>query len=412
MAPTSDTDDRNDAVSSNPFTEETTATKKQRLNSSTGTLTSPAPSSSDTSEDSAHATQLPTLPFEIMVEILSRLPVNFLMQLQSVCKSWKSLISDPNFAKKHFRLSTTRHHLLITYTNPSREFVLTAYPLSSRFTELTATTATQLEYPLINRNRFDQIVDSCHGILCFALDQRFALLWNPSIRKFTKLPSLDNPKLKGSYTIYGFGYTHFSDSYKVVAVYCYESDGSYKTQVKVHTLGTNAWRKIQDFPSGVPFDDSGKFVGGTINWLASRDSFFSCVIVSLDLEKESYQDLLQPDYGEVVVLTISLGVLRECLCILSHSDTFSDVWLMKEYGNKDSWTKLFHVPYMGDLGSCPYTKVLYVYEDDKILLECHSGLVVLVVYNARDSTFKTHEIQNNGWMVPQIYQESLVSPCS
>ncbi|KAL5097274.1 hypothetical protein RYX36_001601 [Vicia faba] len=404
MALSSDTDDRNDGGSSDPLTVETTATKRQRFNFSDGTLTSPVPSSSDT-------TPLATLPFEIMVEILSRLPVKFLMQLQSVCKSWKSLISDPKFAKKHFRLSRTHHHLLLTYTNPSREFVLTAYPLSSVFTQVTAT-ATQLEYPLNNRNRFDLIVDSCHGIICFALDQRFALLWNPSIRKFTKLPSLDNPKLKGSYTIYGFGFGYhlFSDCYKVVAVYCYESDGSYKTQVKVLTLGANAWRRIQDFPSGVPFDASGKFVSGTINWLASRDSYSSWVIVSLDLDKESYQELLQPDYGQVTVVTLSLGVLRECLCILSHSDTFSDVWLMTEYGNKDSWTKLFHVPYTGDVGSWPYTKALYVFEDDKVLLECQSGLVV---YNARDATFKTPEIQNiNGWMVPEIYQESLISPCS
>ncbi|XP_058723823.1 F-box/kelch-repeat protein At3g23880-like [Vicia villosa] len=409
MAPSSDTDDSNDAVSSDPLTEETTATKRQRLNSSTGTLISPAPSSS---EDSVHATmQLPTLPFEIMVEILSRLPVKFLVQLQSVCKSWKSLISDPKFAKKHLRVSTTRHHLLLIYANPSREFALAAYPLASVFTEVTAT-ATQLEYPL--NNRIEQIVDSCHGILCFALDQHFALLWNPSIRKFTQLPSLDNPKRKESYTIYGFGYDHVNDSYKVVAVWCYESDdGSYKTQVKVHALGTNAWRRIQDFPLGVPFEYSGKFVSGTINWLASRDSYSSWVIVSLDLEKESYQEFLQPDYGGVTVVTISLGVLRDCLCILSHSDTFSDVWLMTEYGNKDSWTKLFHVPYMGDVGSCPYTKALYVSEDEKVLLGCQSAGSGLVVYNARDGIFKPLGIQNiNGWMVRKIYQESLISPCS
>jgi F-box interacting protein len=408
MAPSSENDDDgNDAVSSNPPTEETTVTKRQRLNSSTTeTLTSPS---------------LPILPFEIIAEILSKLPVKFLMQLQCVSKPWKSLISDPKFAKKHLRVSTTRHHLILTYANPSREFLITDYPLSSVFTEITATAAaaaaTQLDYPLPNRNRFDMIVGSCHGILCFSLDQRFALLWNPSIRKFVKLPSLDNPKREGSYTIYGFGYCYdnFSDSYsyKVVAVNCYESESDnrvYKTNVKVHTLGTNSWRWIEDFPSGVPFDSSGRFVSGTINWLASKDSFTSWVIVSLDLENESYQELVQPDYGVVKVVTLTLEVVRDCLCILAHSDTFSDVWLMKEYGNKDSWTKLFRIPYTGDVGSCPYTKALYVSEDDQVLLESQSELVV---YNSRDGSFKTPEIQNiNGWMVPEVYEESLISPCS
>ncbi|XP_004486107.1 F-box/kelch-repeat protein At3g23880-like [Cicer arietinum] len=402
MAPMGDADGQNDVAPPDPHT------KRQRLNSSTKTLT--PPSSSITPGDS-----LPTLPFELVAEILSRLPVKILMQLRCVCKSWKSLICDPKFVKKHLRVSTTRHHLFLTFLNSSREFVLTTYPLSSVFTEITAT-ATQLDYPLNNRNRFDLIVGSCHGILCFALDQRFALLWNPSISKFAKLPSLNNPSREGSYTIYAFGYAHFSDSYKVVAVSCYESDtnGStsnrvYKTEVKVHTLGTNSWRRIQDFPSGVPFDESGKFVNGTVNWLASTDWISSWVIVSLDLEKESYQELLQPDYGGVAVVTLTLGVLRDCLCILSHSDTFSDVWLMKEYGNKNSWTKLFRVPFMEGVGCSPYTKALHISEDDQVLLEFDSKLVV---YNSRDGTFKTPQIQNiNDWMVPEIYQESLISPC-
>jgi hypothetical protein len=34
-----------------------------------------------------------------------------------------------------------------------------------------------------------------------------------------------------------------------------------------------------------------------------------------------------------------LGVLRECLCMISGHD----VWVMKEYGNKESLTKLFTV---------------------------------------------------------------------
>ena len=175
-------------------------------------------------------------------------------------------------------------------------------------------------------------------------------------------------------------------------------------------MGTNYWKKIQDFPSGVPYGESGKFVSGTINWLAVNDSYTSWTIVSLGLEKETYQVLLQPDYGAVTVVTKTLGVLRDCLCILAHIDTFSDVWFMKEYGNKDSWTKLFRVPCMGDVGSCSYTKALYITEDDQVLLQYQAKLIV---YNSRDGTFKTHDTQNlNGWLPPEVYQESLISPCS
>ena len=82
---------------------------------------------------------------------------------------------------------------------------------------------------------------------------------------------------------------------------------------------------------------------------------------------------------------------------------------MKEYGNEDSWTKLFRVPNMGDVSSFPYTRALHVYEDDIVLLQGFQ--LLLGVYNSRDATFQTLEIQNtDSRMVPQVYQESLISP--
>lgn len=78
-----------------------------------------------------------------------------------------------------------------------------------------------------------------------------------------------------------------------------------------------------------------------INWLASKHEFREspCFFVSLDLENETYQEVPKPDYGEVGDNFLTLGVLRDCLCMLSGHD----VWLMKEYGIKDSWTKLYTV---------------------------------------------------------------------
>jgi hypothetical protein len=49
---------------------------------------------------------LPTLPFDMITEILLRLPLKFLMQLKRVCKPWNSLISDRKFARKHLHMST------------------------------------------------------------------------------------------------------------------------------------------------------------------------------------------------------------------------------------------------------------------------------------------------------------------
>jgi F-box interacting protein len=251
-------------------------------------------------------------------------------------------------------------------------------------------------------------------MLCVDIGDRIILLWNPSTMRFKELPSLENrpPPLYDNVVLprksYGFGYDQCADSYKVVAVLCYHVGfGKYKTQVKVHTFGTECWREIQEFPSGIP-EDSGIFISGNINWLASTADPMNMVIVSLDLGNECYQEVMQPDYGdgdkEEKLLT--LGLLRDCLCLISDHFTFTCVWLMKEYGRKESWTKLFN---LGDIGSLS-RHTIHISEDDEVLLLELGGQLSL--YNSRDETFKALQIQylDGCSMEQEVYVESLISP--
>jgi F-box interacting protein len=188
---------------------------------------------------------------------------------------------------------------------------------------------------------------SCDGILCIHsttnIDERSAVLWNPSIKKFKRLPPFE---YEWKYSpIYSFGYDHFIDSYKIIVVTssCFEIRN---IEVSVHTLGTNYWRRIHEIPISGWIRESGIFVSGTINWMVLDVSKIRLsAIVSLDLEKETYQMLPQPDLEGN--LWKSLGILRDCLYIFDSNDgMFFDVWIMKEYGNRESWTKLCCVPPM------------------------------------------------------------------
>jgi hypothetical protein len=139
-------------------------------------------------------------------------------------------------------------------------------------------------------------------------------------------------------------------------------------------LGTNYWRRIQDIPVFGWIQGSGIFASGTINWLVF-DNIFLFTIVTLDLE-ESYQMLPQPDLEGNGWTNI--GMLRDCLCIFySSNDMFFYVWIMKEYGNRESWTKLYRLPPMKNrvlYNDSPYTKVFYMFEDDQMLVDL--GVVV------------------------------------
>ncbi|CAJ2638502.1 unnamed protein product [Trifolium pratense] len=327
-----------------------------------GTLTSPS--------------SLPTLPFDLIIEILSRLPVKQLLQLRCVCKSWKSLISDPKFAKKHLALSTTYslHGIGRNYYCP--ELVLKSYSLNS------SVSIAQIHLPL---KGYVRVLGSCNGVLCLGEEEDggdlfLVRLWNPSIRKFKELPPVRKPH---SYQLgmRGFGYNPISDNYKVVVVLLPSDDvednaeytGNYFSnhEVKVHTLGTDSWKSFSVFPfAGLFVQEVGQYVSGTINWLVYMDIMQGqCFIASLDLGDESYQKVLLPDdSGEVDQHTLDLSVFKDCLCLISRED----VWVMKEYGNKESWTKLFTISYMRDHCTSSYYNIhpKYIFEDDRVLLRC------------------------------------------
>jgi hypothetical protein len=189
---------------------------------------------------------------------------------------------------------------------------------------------------------------------------------------------------------------------------------SCKTQVEVHTLGTDSWRRISDFPSTmVPrgCNESGIIVSGTVNWFVYSVVSPRHAIVSFDLGKECYQEISEPNHGMPVYST--LGMMRDCLCLFAYSNSFTDVWLMKEYGNKESWMKLIRLPIFGDHGNyVDNLKILYISEDDNhvlLLLKENPGFRWLV-YDARNDTKKIFETQVRTYAESAVYVESLVSP--
>jgi len=67
---------------------------------------------------------------------------------------------------------------------------------------------------------------------------------------------------------------------------------------------------------------------------------------------------LLPDY-ENENAQWTLGVVRDCLCVYATRDMLLDVWFMKEYGNQESWTKLYTVPNLQHWGLEVCTGFIY-----------------------------------------------------
>ncbi|XP_058785030.1 F-box/kelch-repeat protein At3g23880-like [Vicia villosa] len=345
---------------------------------------------------------LPNLPIDIVAEIFCRLPVKLLVQLRCMCKSWNSLISDRSFTRKHLSLSTTHRLHYAKYRN-KQYLIHNSYPLES----VLSTKVKQ------RRLSFNSIAGSCDGILClYDKPKGCVVLWNPSIRKFKELPPFQNCEILKTVYIYmtvGFGYDHVSDNYKAVVLYYSGTNFFDTTKVKVHTLGTDFWKTSESFSFGAVFgEQSGTLVRDTINWMAYTEwpRKGPIFIVSFDLGNDSYQKLLPPDHAEISTNYLRLSVLRDCLCLVSGHH----IWVMKEYGIQDSWTKLFSFSCIQDpTKDYSLSNALYIFEDGQLLLEIlDDWKTKWIVYDPKNDTFKVTMFKN----ILKLCLETLISPCS
>ncbi|GAU43182.1 hypothetical protein TSUD_301480 [Trifolium subterraneum] len=150
---------------------------------------------------------LPVLPEELIIEILLRLPVRSLLQFKCVCKSWKTLISDPQFAKTHLQGSSSTDESIMTHqrlvslvgTGP---YEVISYPVKTLFEN----PSIPVEPDSFSMKHKYRIIGSCNGLLClYGKSQHCVRLCNPA----TRLLSKRSPPIGYSdwyICNYGFGY--------------------------------------------------------------------------------------------------------------------------------------------------------------------------------------------------------------
>ncbi|XP_058775649.1 F-box/kelch-repeat protein At3g23880-like [Vicia villosa] len=122
-------------------------------------------------------------------------------------------------------------------------------------------------------------------------------------------------------------------------------DDSTQSLTKIYTFGEDSWKTIPNTPL-TPIRSLtllGKFVSGTLNWIDEKRGVSQ--IISFDLEKETYKEILVPQDDGDKVYGDTLYVLNNCLGVCYETNQTQWVaWLMKEYGVFDSWTKFITIP--------------------------------------------------------------------
>ncbi|XP_049404313.1 F-box protein CPR1-like isoform X3 [Solanum stenotomum] len=282
-----------------------------------------------------------SLPEELIATILVRVPVKYLLQFKCVSTKWFDLISSPEFVKTHLSFSAkdyTRHISLLQLDTLDTN--IKSCSVSSLFHD-SITEALDLDCPMKYPHQRVYISGSVNGLVC--LTDRFdgLVLWNPSIRKFKKVLDFVPTQMCRCWSMCGFGYDEVHDDYKVVGIFSSMIKAFF--EAAIYSLKSDSWRTLEDFKPGVSYCGEAKFVNHKLHWITFRRR--RMCITSIDLVDEKWGKLELPNYNKG--RDLKLGVLGSDLSVLCNNDerTHSDVWVMKEYRVKASWTKLYTIRY-------------------------------------------------------------------
>ncbi|RHN50419.1 putative F-box domain-containing protein [Medicago truncatula] len=385
---------------------------------------------------------------ELIVEILTFLDVKSLMQMKCVCKSWKTLISDPVFVKMHFKKqSTGMTHLAFLSNKFEGSGDCMAAPIS-RLMECSSSSITLTDpYHQFNYKDAGDVLGSCNGLVCMQdcsftaeYQEHSFSFWNPATRtKSEALLSFRNYAKEKNNCKFAFGYDNSTDTYKMVLL-CLKRDGELiATTVKVFTLGDNVWRDIDCFPVELVYHRSLMFardkvyLNNSINWVVRHRYYCHLknltvekfVIISLDMRTETYTQLLLPRCcDEELTGAATLSVLMDCLCLsYDFNKTHFVIWQMKEFGVEESWTQLIKISFpilLKDFKSqefnndslflCPRLMPLCFSKDGDTLIFAINLLDQAILYNLKNNRATRIKSTNKiWWSAAKGYVESLVS---
>ncbi|XP_030934675.1 F-box/kelch-repeat protein At3g23880-like isoform X1 [Quercus lobata] len=294
------------------------------------------------------------LPEEIVLEILARLPVKSLLRFRCVCKTWYSYITSPNFISTH----------LLCYNNHDGGYVIHIHSqICTLASDRTFETISEVRFPFTFQSKYSDLVGSCNGILCITdfvtSKSKDVYLWNPSIRKFKRLPLTCLNQTQVLNAAHGFGYDSLNNDYKVVRISWNRTKWIPPPEVEVYSLSSDSWKRvvleISWRPNVISYGLNGilafPFVSGHLHWMiemieegGGQERRCTSMILSFDVNSEKFKELPVPDEGGCIAKCLTSYKEKLALVKFGHgAQPFSrlcSIWVMREYSVLDSWNKL------------------------------------------------------------------------
>ncbi|GMI73307.1 F-Box Protein92 [Hibiscus trionum] len=283
------------------------------------------------------------LPPDVVLDILSRLPITTLVQSKSVCRSWRSIIQSSVLVDKHLSYMAENDPCIIFQSHvptPDQYYLADFAACSEGNKSLKKIPVSAIDATL---------VASSNGLLC--LFNSSVHICNPLTMDSVEIPNLLRDH--GISGVLGFGFSPTTKEYKVVEIiyrrkrlrlHPHPADSNpFQSQVRILTLGSSQWRSLGMAPYHFIQRPSQVTVNGRLHWISHPGNVVIYHrIISFDLTAEQFQEVPRADYMTLDRRFLDLVVLRGHLCVAATNASCGlDIWAMKEYNVKESWVKEF-----------------------------------------------------------------------
>ncbi|KAL3616302.1 hypothetical protein CASFOL_039692 [Castilleja foliolosa] len=222
------------------------------------------------------------LPEDLMICILTRLPVKAIIRFKSVCKTWFHLFSTPEFEKLHqAQFSSTPekkdqsfivHSFMMNSSEPETQFSIFNIEDGEK-------KPTILQHPFAHAQDIQLCTVGCfNGLVCIRRADQF-FLWNPATNMSKTVPLKDCRPFKMESL--GFGYDAIKADFKVVMIV---ATMEYRlAYVEIYSVNLDSWIRVDmGFDLFSSFKDKNDLIlNGNPYWVTRIDG--NEVLVCFDM---------------------------------------------------------------------------------------------------------------------------------
>ncbi|XP_049388073.1 F-box protein At3g07870-like [Solanum stenotomum] len=342
------------------------------------------------------------LPAAIMVEILTKLPINMIFRCKFVCKSWYKLItSDPLFVNM-YDARPRKFPCILLSKNYTVCYLLELgadYDYTSQRINRPIILDRNLHLPhpvdLVSEDKANlTLIGSCNGFICLLNGETHVVnhsvcISNPLLGEYFKVKLPEWEKLI-RHIHYGFCFSEASGQYKVLRLVTRKFRGRPDvTELEVYTLGVDErnWRNVGKAPKPVRGKLSNATVNGTTHWLDGENFQNRASIYSFNIATEEVKSLTAPSGLKSPSLHLMLAELGNCLCLSDNSSFhYMDIWWMKEYEIAESWTRDLILVVLPGFHGHRFMPII-IWKDGEILMQSELDLQ-LVSFNPKEQIFR------------------------